>query len=122
MNGSNLLVDTNIIVYLLNGDTTLSAFLQGRTVYISFVTQLELLSYASITEEEEKRINDFLEDCIVIDINQSIKKEVIDLKRKYKVKLPDSIIMASALYLGLPILTSDNDFNNIEKLEVIFYK
>lgn len=45
MNGNKLLLDTNIILYLLNGDNTLVDILQGKTPYISFITELELFSF-----------------------------------------------------------------------------
>lgn len=122
MNGTKLFIDTNIVVYLLNGDDTLSSFLQGRTVYVSFITQLELLGYNGLTVQEERDIEEFLSHCIIVDINPGIKREVIRIRKNYKVKLPDSIIMASTLYLDLPVLTADGDFNRVEDLEVIHYE
>ena len=121
MSGSKIFIDTNIVVYLLNGDDTLATFLQDRTTYVSFITQLELLGYQDLTTSEEKCIKELLENCVIIDINPSIKQEVIELKRKYKIKLPDAIIMGSSLYIDLPVLTSDNDFNKVDDLEVIYY-
>lgn len=121
MNGSKVFIDTNIIVYLLNGDDTLASFLQGRTVYVSFITELELLGYKKLKANEEKLIEDFLDNCIIIDINPTIKREVIKLKRKFSVKLPDAIIIGSSKYMDIPVLTSDNEFNKIDGLEVIFY-
>ena len=122
MNGNKLLIDTNIIVYLLDGDDTLGSFLQNRNIYISFITELELLSYGGLTSTEEQNIRNFLNNCTILDMNPAIKKEVIRLRRNHKIKLPDSIIMASSLYLDLPILTSDTDFNKVEELEVIYYE
>jgi predicted nucleic acid-binding protein len=77
MNGNKLFLDTNIIVYFLEGDDTLADFLNGRTIYISFITQLELLSHGRITPDEEEKIEQFLSQCIVTDINPVIKKEAI---------------------------------------------
>lgn len=121
MSGNKIFIDTNIIVYLLNGDDTLATFLQGQTVYVSFITQLELLGYQGLTKDEEEKIENFLESCVIIDINPSIKKEVIKLRKTHKIKLPDAIIMGSSSYMDLPILTSDDGFNKVEKLEVIYY-
>ena len=121
MSGNKIFIDTNIVVYLLGGDDTLATFLQGQTVYVSFITQLELLGYQGLSSDEEKKIENFLENCVVIDINPSIKKEVIKLRKKHKIKLPDAIIMGASLYMDLPILTSDDGFNKVESLEVIYY-
>ena len=122
MNGNKLFLDTNIIVYFLEGDDTLAGFLNGRTIYISFITQLELLSYSHITPDEEERIEQFLSQCIVTDINPAIKKETIRLRKHYRLKLPDSIVMATSLYHDLPLVTSDREFNKVEELQVIYYE
>lgn len=74
MSGNKIFIDTNIVVYLLNGDDTLATFLQGQTVYVSFITQLELLGHQGLSNDEEKKIENFLENCVVIDINPSSKK------------------------------------------------
>lgn len=43
MNGINILLDTNIVLYLLNGDSVLQQYLQGKSLYVSFINELELL-------------------------------------------------------------------------------
>jgi predicted nucleic acid-binding protein len=48
MNGINILLDTNIVLYLLDGDTVLQRYLQGKSFYISFINELELLGYRNI--------------------------------------------------------------------------
>jgi predicted nucleic acid-binding protein len=45
MSGSNLLLDTNIFLYLLGGDETIAETLNGKNIYVSFITELELLGY-----------------------------------------------------------------------------
>ena len=59
MNGNKLFLDTNIILYLLDGDQTLATLLNGKQLYISVITELELLAYKDITPNEEKVITDF---------------------------------------------------------------
>ena len=54
MNGNKLFLDTNIVLYLLNGDQTLATLLNNKQVYISIITELELLGYNGLTNEEEK--------------------------------------------------------------------
>lgn len=45
-----------------------------------------------------------------------------NIRKKYNVKLPDSIIVASAIYLDLPLITADADIKKIEELNLIFYE
>lgn len=122
MSGNKLFLDTNIIVYFLSGDKTIADLIDGKTVYVSFVTQLELLGYAGLSKAEENRIESFLSECVIIDINNVIKQKVIELRKTHKLKLPDSIIIASALYLDLPVITADIDFKKVEELGNIYYE
>lgn len=122
MNGNSVLLDTNIVLYLLSGDEDLSTLLHNRKLYVSFVTQLELLGYQGITEKEQSIVRRFLEDCIIIDINNQIKEEVIRLKQSRKIKLPDSIILATSKYLSIPVISADSDFSKAEEVNVIYYE
>ena len=56
MNGNSVLLDTNIILYLLEGDKILSDLLFNKKLYISFISQLELLGYVDITPRDQIRI------------------------------------------------------------------
>jgi len=122
MNGSNFLVDTSICLYLLSGNKTIAEILNGNGIFISFVTQLELLSFDKLSKNEINKIQSFIDDCIVIDLNEDIKETVINLRRKYKIKLPDSIIAATSEYFDIPIITADKGFRKIDELNVLFYQ
>jgi predicted nucleic acid-binding protein len=37
MNGNNILLDTNIVLYLLNGEDTLIPLLEEKNLYLSFI-------------------------------------------------------------------------------------
>ena len=68
-----------------------------------------MLGHAGITEAEEARIIEFLEECGTVNITEQIKEKTIDLRKSYKLKLPDCIIAATSEYLGLPLMTADGD-------------
>ena len=77
MSGNSVLIDTNIAIYFLNGDTTLSQFLEGKNVYVSFITELELLGFKGNSSKDQQKIQELLESCIIIDINADIKQQVV---------------------------------------------
>ena len=54
-------------------------------------------------------------------MNSEIKDLTIEIRKKAKLKLPDSIIAATAYYSKTPLLTSDKQFRQIEELEIILY-
>ena len=37
MNGNNVILDTNIVLYFLNGDQTLSPLFEENILYLSFI-------------------------------------------------------------------------------------
>ena len=121
MNGSSLIIDTNIALYLLSGNEWLANTLNGSQIYISFITELELLGYKNISLAEQKNIKHFISECIIIDINDAIKKHVIEIRKFQSIKLPDSIIAATALYLELPLFTADKGYKHISDLPVLLY-
>ena len=74
------------------------------------------------TKLEIKIIDTLIESCYIVDLTQPIKQLVKQLSRKYKLKLPDVIIAASALYSDIPLVTFDNDFSDIEELNLVLLK
>ncbi len=52
MNGKSVLVDTNILIYLLKGDKTASQLLEGKNIIISFVSEIELTSNKNISTKD----------------------------------------------------------------------
>ena len=81
MSGDKFCIDTNTVLYILGGDQTLADFLFEKQLYISIITELELLSYKNITTKEQKQISAFLDDLIIVNINNEIKKSAIELKK-----------------------------------------
>lgn len=122
MNGDQLFIDSNIILYYLNGDKTLLPVLEDKQLFVSFITELELLSFKKITEPETKLIEGFLQHCTIIEMSSVIKENTILLRRKYGLKLPDAIIAASSLFLNAPLFTADKDMANITEIDLIYYQ
>jgi predicted nucleic acid-binding protein len=48
MNGSRIFVDTNILLYFLNGDPEVIDMISDKEIFISFITELELLSFPKL--------------------------------------------------------------------------
>ena len=122
MNGNKLFLDSNILLYFLYGDNDVVEIIFDKDVVISFITELELLSFPKLTSDQENNIKELLKNCQLINLNEEIKSLTIELKRKYKLKLPDAIIAATAYYLNLPLITADKQFKQVEELEIILYE
>jgi predicted nucleic acid-binding protein len=122
MSGNSFVLDTNIVLYLLSGSTTVAEIVDGAQTYVSFVTQLELLGYKGISKREQQKVKAFLADCTIVDITEEIKKNTIVIKQKYQIKLPDSIIAATAQFLDVPLLTADKGFSKLTDLNIALYQ
>jgi len=122
MSGTKILIDTNIAINLLKGNNRVGHLLQDREAYVSFISELELLGYQAITIEEEPWVEMFLDECIIIDINSGIKEITTYIRRQYKLNLPDAIIAATSIFLGVPLLSTDDHFERIKELIFIFYQ
>lgn len=122
MNGSRIFVDTNILLYFLKGDQEVIDMISDKDIVISFISELELLSFPGLIDESEKIIRGLLKNCLIIDVSPEIKDLTIGFRKKSKLKLPDSIIAATTFYYKLPFLTADNQFSRIEEIDIIIYE
>lgn len=119
MNGIDFLADTNFLIFTSQGNPIVETFLDYN-IGISFISEMELLGVFSISKIQKSNMQKIIDQCYVIDFNLEIKKSAIQLKQKYKVKLPDAIIAATAIHYNIPFITADADFKIIKELDLIF--
>ena len=110
------LLDTNAVIYLVSGRLALP--LPDGRYSISIITEIELLSFAGISAEEEQRIRDLLLLLDRVQLTDAVRDEAINLRRKNRLKLPDAIIAASALTRDAVLLTNDQAFSTVAGLIV----
>lgn len=122
MSGTNLLCDTNILLYLLAGDKTVSELLNLKKIFISFITEIELLTFKKLSIGEKKVIGELLSNCTIIGLNEEVKRKTIEIRINNKLKIPDSIIAATAIYLKIPLVSADKQFKQLEDINLIFYQ
>jgi predicted nucleic acid-binding protein len=122
MNGNNILLDTNIVLYLLNGEETLIPLLDEKNLFLSFITQLELLGARFLQPEDLLKIKAFISECTVIDITPEIKEFTFSIRQKYNIKLPDSIILATSQWLNMPLISADKEFTKIDNADLIYFQ
>lgn len=115
-----ILLDTNAIVYFLEGVRGFEVIGNFKTFYYSFITEIELLSYRD--ERRKQKTLSFLRNGKRVGINNKIIGHTIEIKKDYRLKTPDAIIVASAKKLNADLYTSDEeilkkiDFLNIHNL------
>lgn len=87
---------------------------------ISAITEIELLCWKSATEKDVALLRNFINDVLVIELEQDIKLKTVELRKAHTIKLPDAIIAATALVYNLILITRNTtDFKNIQGLQLI---
>ena len=119
MTGIDFLADTNFLIFTSQGNPIVEPFLDYN-IGISFISEMELLGVFSISKVQKSNIQNIINECFVIDMNAEIKKYAIQIKQKYKIKLPDAIIAATAIQCNIPFITADADFKVVKELNLIF--
>jgi len=120
----SFLFDSNVFIYHLNG--TLGAYGQSLLKQglveggaFSVISRIEVLGFPQSTAELEKASRLF-SGLNQIELNTLIVAQTIALRQLRKIKIPDALIAASALYWGLPLVTHNSrDFQWITELKLI---
>ncbi|RYY06367.1 MAG: type II toxin-antitoxin system VapC family toxin [Sphingobacteriaceae bacterium] len=124
--GINYLWDTNTAIYYLQQQLPLAAekfideLLLNSQPCISAITEIELLCWKSTNEEELNVLHNFIKDCFVIELEQSIKIKTAEIRKQSKIKLPDAIIAATAIVYDLTMITRNiSDFKSIVGFKIV---
>jgi len=122
MNGNSIVVDTNILIYLFNGNTKITSNLAGRKISISFITFIELMSSRKLSQMEKAEIRSSLSTTEVIHSNEIIMNSAATIRSLYNLLIPDAIIAATSQFLRLPLLTADKQFTKLDTFDVILFE
>lgn len=106
------LFDTNILIDYFNGDERAK---QEIEIYefraISVITYIELLVGLKNLEEIDL-IKKFLHVFFIIDVDLDIAELTVTIRKKYNLKIPDAIILATAQQNQCLFVTRDTkDFS-----------
>lgn len=115
MNSERFVIDTNILILRFND--RLAELLPRGEIICSIITEIELLSFSKLTSAEETLIRDTLAKLAIYGIDQDIKEEAIRLRRESGLKLPDAIIVATAICHHAILVTNDAELQNVPDLQ-----
>jgi len=116
------LVDTNILIYLskkqLNFNRVASP---GDKLFISVITYMEVLGYPFKDIQEKQFVEEICNNIPLIGLDKNIVDKVIRIRQYHKIKLPDAIILATAVVNDFTLVTANvSDFSNIDNSLKIF--
>jgi len=118
-------LDTNAIIYYLDEDPTVVPLLepilgQEIAIFVSVVTELELLSHPGLTEEDIAEMQQLLTSVVIFPLESRLAQLAGALRRQYHLKTPDSIVAATALLTRTTLVTRNiRDFQGIDSLSLL---
>lgn len=100
------LLDSNIIIYYLNGNEAIYSFIEKYkdVSVISIITYYEVLNY-NFSKEEDQIVRIFLEELEIINISKEIINQAISNRKIKKIKLADNFILATVQFLDVILVT-----------------
>ena len=86
---------------------------------LSIISKIEVLGFND-SSDELKQLVDFIDLANIIYVDDVIANKTIELRKIYKIKLPDALIAATALVYNFMLISRNiSDFKKIDGLNFI---
>ena len=132
----SVVADTHTIIWYLRSPEKLStnavnaldnALNNSESIFISAISLVEM-NYlveknripTSSLEQLLQLIDDPLVNLVVIPLDTPVAKAFTQIPRKIVPEMGDRIIAATALYLGLPLVTKDHKISNLSNIQIVW--
>lgn len=107
-----LTLDTNILIGYLNDEERIVRQMQvwrgeGTRLFISVVSEIEVLALPKLDSEMLSRIERFLGEFTVIPLDVQLAKLAAMVRREFRFNLGDSVVVATAHLTGSALVTQD---------------
>jgi predicted nucleic acid-binding protein len=119
------LLDTNVLIYWLSDALAppvaarIETAIRADACY-SVITRMEILGWRGHTNDSRTRVADLLDQMQEAALTRAVVDQVIDIRSRINIKLPDAIVAATALTCGLPLMTRNlEDFKRIPGLQLV---
>ncbi|OJV16497.1 MAG: hypothetical protein BGO21_26805 [Dyadobacter sp. 50-39] len=119
------LIDTSAVIKYLNatlppsGLVLMDGILDNESI-ISLITEIELRVWEPSDTTDKAIYESFITGSIVLDLNRDIVDQTIAIRKKYRLKLPDAFIAATAIINNYTLVAdNDKDFRKVEILKYI---
>ncbi|MEM9214849.1 MAG: type II toxin-antitoxin system VapC family toxin [Cyanobacteria bacterium P01_F01_bin.150] len=131
-----ILIDTHVMVWYMAKPTKLSALAKetiqttianNEPIYLSAISSIEICYLV----ERNKLPTAFLErfntavttpntGFIVVPVDHTIAQAMRQIEREIVPEMPDRIIAATALHLGIPLVSCDRKIQNLQIIQCIW--
>lgn len=131
MRNKILALDSNIFIYHFEANPRYTSYTthvfntiinKSNTGITSIISLIETLSYPSpqtVLDQIEESFKT-LPNFTMYDINQEIASQAAQIRRNYKIRLPDAVQLATALYAKADIfITNDSKLQGFNEIKII---
>ena len=119
MNGTNAVIDSDVIIYaskrLINIDDLVSRY---DKLYTSIISYMEVYAFDFVNAHEKILIDELFKNLKIVETDRQIADHAIVYRsnKSRKIKLPDSIILATAKTLSADLITNNLvDFQGVDE-------
>ena len=116
-----MLLDSNIIIYAAQPEhVDLRQFIETHTPAVSVISQIEVLGYHKLTEEDRQFLEQFFRTAERLPLSETAVEWAVKLRQRRKMSLGDSIVAGTAIAYERTLVTRNtDDFRWIEEVTLL---
>jgi len=126
MNGKRFILDTNAIISLLKGNLNLLNILEDADwIGISVISKIEFRAFKGLSDADAMLFDTFLQRVDVVDLtnrNERLLQNTIKIRKQYKIKLPDAIIISTAISNRSTLITADKQLSLVKEVDILSFE
>lgn len=117
-------IDTNILIYHANGEQKVSEFLfsaceKDISIIVPTIAVVEFFSFPAITPRARELFHEIFPYFRIAALDYDLSLAAAEVRKKYKLKLGDSVIAATALVTNSALVTRDRQFLKIKEVAIV---
>ena len=117
------ILDSNIWIYaganLEPAVETVNIAAKAEWSGFSAISRIEILGYPDLSADQQERFGALLSLFSEVSVSREVVDITIDIRKNKRIKIPDAIIAASALYMDAVLFTrNEEDFKDIPDLKI----
>ena len=131
----DIVIDTNIVIWYFGEYSRLSPLaekliddvVESGTVFVASITIVELTYLleknrvpVDVIDKLREALDDESTSFRLAELTRGVADDVQRIDRSTVGDMPDRIIAATALHLGLPLITSDGNIQKLTNIETIW--
>lgn len=125
MNGKRLLLNSNAVIALLQGNQQVLEYVDAADwIGICIITAIEFLCFARLTATDRQLFEQFVSQIEVVGLDPNDSRlidQIVQIRRSSGAKLPDAVIAGAAVCRDACLVSADQRLPTIENLQILTF-